>query len=508
MKKISLLFLTAAALTFSSCEDELNQAPISSGSVPTFYQSATDFSQALNATYNALRNFPDRELTLSEMRSDNIYGVSTQGVRPWEPINNFSTTIATSEFVDEAWSANYAGIFRANVLLDQLGKNGGVLAADVRSRMEGEAKFLRAFFYFNLVQYFGRVPLVDKPLSPQEVATINRTSVDEVYNLIVADLLDAAGTLAPSYTGADVGRATKWAAKGMLARVYLTRSGATYGIDGPGRGTNDYAAALGLLNEIIASGQFQFLPNYADIFSYTNENNKEVLFDIHYSSGGTGLGATYPSILVSNNYFNSVVPNTSGFSTGDELRPASNNLLSSFATGDLRRSQALQVGFTVAASGSTPAITDSRAAYKKYLDVARRGTTRADWSINFIVLRYTDVLLMKAECILKGGGGSQSDADAIMNQVRRRGVANAPAVTNTTYAQLIEERRREFVGEGLRWHDLVRSGNAVTIMNAWIPQDDVSKRMRSPITANDLIYPVPQSELSASGYDYEQNPGY
>ena len=508
MKKIHFLLLTAAVLTFSSCEKELNQAPISSGSVPTFYQTSADFGQALNAAYSMLRVFPDREFTLSETRSDNIYGVSTQGIRPWESINNFATTIGTSEYVDEAWGNNYVGIFRANVLLDQLGKNGSVLTPEIRTRIEAEAKFLRAFYYFNLVQNFGPVPLVDKPLSPQEVNSINRNPVDEVYALIIADLQDASTKLAASYTGADVGRATKWAAKGMLARVYLTRSGATYGIKGPGLGTNDYAAALGLLNEVIASNQFQFLPNYADIFSYTNEGNREVVFDIQYISGGTGLGASYPSILVNNNYFNSVVAGTSGFGTGDELRAGSDNLVASFPTGDLRRAQALQVGYTVAASGSTPAITEPRTAFKKYLDVARRGTSRTDWPINFIVLRYTDILMMKAECILKGGGGTIGEVDAIMNQVRRRGVATAPLVTGTTYAQLLEERRREFVGEGLRWHDLVRSGNAVTIMNAWITAEDARGRMRKPINANDLIYPVPQSELSASGYAYEQNPGY
>ncbi|RYU78559.1 RagB/SusD family nutrient uptake outer membrane protein [Hymenobacter persicinus] len=506
MKKISYLLLAAAFLTFSSCEDELDQSPISSGSVPTFYRSATDFNQALSATYSVLRGYPDRELTLSETRSDNIYGVSTQGIRPWESVNNFATTLATSEYVDDAWSSNYTGIFRANVLLDQLAQNGSVLTDDARNRMEGEAKFLRAFYYFNLVQYFGPVPLVDKPLDPAAVRTINRTPVAEVYDLIIRDLQTAGDKLSSSYTGADVGRATKWAAKGMLARVYITRSGPTHGIDGPGRGTNDYAAANTLLDEIINSKLFTFLPVYADIFSYTNENNKEVLFDIQYISGGTGLGASYPSILVTGNYFNSVVANTSGFSTGDELRAASDNLINTYAQNDLRRAQALQVGFTVPASGSTPAVTEPRAAFKKYLDVPKRGSSRTDWSINFIVLRYTDILMMKAECVLKGGGAG--DVDGIMNQVRRRGIANAPLVTGTTFDQLMEERRREFVGEGLRWHDLLRSPSAVNIMNNWIAADDIRNRMRKPINANDLIYPVPQSEMAASGYLYKQNPGY
>lgn len=508
MKKILYSILAVSLLTFSSCEKELMQDPISSGSVPTFYRTAEDFNQALNSAYSSLRGYPDRELTLSETRSDNIYGVSDQGLRPWEPINNFSSGIATSEYVSDAWSANYVGIFRVNVLLDQLTQNGSVLTDAQRTRIEGEARFLRAFYYFNLVRYFGPVPLIETALDPQSASKVARTPVEQVYAFIIGDLQAAADKLPASYTGADVGRATKWAAKGMLVRTYLTRSGATYSIDGPGRGTNDYAAALALCNEIIASNQFQFLANYADIFSYTNESNREVIFDVQYVSGGTGLGAGYPSILVSGNYFNSVVANTSGFSTGDELRAASNNLVASFPTGDLRRTQALQVGFTVPASGSTPATTDPRAAYKKYLDVAKRGTSRTDWSINFIVLRYTDILMMKAECILKGGGGSQADVDAIMTQVRRRGVAAAPAVAGTTYAQLLEERRREFVGEGLRWHDLVRSGNALTIMNSWILADDARGRIRKPIVANDLLYPVPQSELSASGYTYPQNPGY
>ncbi|WP_400191748.1 RagB/SusD family nutrient uptake outer membrane protein [Hymenobacter sp. B81] len=500
MKKISYLLLAAALLTFSSCEKELDQSPISAGSVPTFYRTAEDFTQALNATYAQLRNYPDRELTLSETRSDNIYGVSTQGLRPWESINNFSTSIVANDYVGEAWSANYTGIFRANVLLEQLEKNGAVLPEAERARIGAEARFLRAFYYFNLVRYFGRVPLVDKPLSPQDVSAIGRSSVDEVYGLIVADLQAAGQQLPEVYTGTNVGRATKWAAKGLLARVYVTRSGPTYGIDGPGRGSNDYAAAFALCEEIIGSNRFQFLPNYADIFSYTNEGNKEVVFDIQYISGGVGLGASYPSILVTNNYFNSVVPNTSGFGTGDELRAASDNLLNTYPAGDLRKTQALQVGFT------TGTAVETRAAFKKYLDVAKRGTTRTDWSINFIVLRYTDILLMKAECILKGGGSG--DVDAIVTQVRRRGVPTAPAAAGITYEELMEERRREFVGEGLRWHDLVRSGNAVTIMNAWINADDTRGRIRKPITANDLLYPVPQSELSASAYSYPQNPGY
>jgi hypothetical protein len=506
MKKIVFSLLAASLLTFTGCEKDLDQTPISTGSAVTFYRSADDFSQAMLAVYNALRDYPDRQLTLSETRSDNIYGVSTQGIRTWEPINNFSTTIASNEYPAGTWSSDYAGIYRANILLDQLAQNGDVLPAAIRTRYEGEAKFLRAFFYLDLVRYFGPVPLLDHALEPQVAATVNRSPVADVYALIVSDLTTAIANLPATYTGSDVGRATSGAAKGILARVYLTRSGPTYGIDGPGLDSKEYGKALTLLNEIIASGTYQFLTGtgaYANIFSYTNENNKEVLFDVEYISGGAGQGASYPSILVANNYFNSIGVGTS-FGPGDELRAASNNLLNTYATGDLRKAFSLQVGYTTT---TAPITTEPRAAFKKYINGTLRGTSRTDWPINFIVLRYTDVLMMKAECILKGGGGSQAEADAIMTQVRNRaGITGT--VTGTTYDQLLEERRREFVGEGLRWHDLVRSGNALTIMNAWIAQDDVNKRIRKPITANDLLYPVPQAELAASSYLYQQNPGY
>lgn len=506
MKKTLLCALAAVLLATTGCEKDLDQSPISSGSVPTFYKSADDFAQAMNAAYSSLRDYPDRQFTMSETRSDNIYGVSTQGIRTWEPINNFSTSIASNEYPAGTWTSDYTGIYRSNILLDQMAINGSALTPAIRTRTEGEAKFLRALFYLDLVRYFGKVPLLDHALEPQEVVKINRSPVADVYALIISDLTTAIANLPVTYTGTDVGRATSGAAKGLLALVYLTRSGPSYGIAGPGMDSNEYGRAYTLLNEITSSGQYQFATGtgaYANIFSYTNENNREVLFDVQYISGGVGQGASYPSILVTNNYFNSINVGTT-FGTGDELRAASNNLLNTYATGDLRKAFSLQVGYTTT---TAPIQTETRAAFKKYINGTLRGTTRTDWPINFIVMRYTDVLMMKAEAILKGGGGSQTEVDAIMNQVRARaGITGT--VTGTTYAQLMEERRREFVGEGLRWHDLVRSGLALTTMNAWITQDDISNRMRKPIIANDLIYPIPQNELAASSYLYDQNPGY
>ncbi|PJJ59922.1 RagB/SusD family nutrient uptake outer membrane protein [Hymenobacter chitinivorans] len=505
MKNRYTTLAAALLLTLSACEKDLDQAPLSSGSVPTFYQTPNDFDQALTATYAGLVAYPDRLYNLSEMRSDNIYGVGEAGVRDWEPINNFQTTLATNPYIAEAWTTNYNAILRANTVLDQLaGTNGSVLSAAVRSRTEGEAKFLRAFYYFDLVRTFGRVPLIDKALVPSEVLKVPRTPVAQVYELIISDLQTAIANLPLIYDNAvtadkgSVGRATASAAKALLALVYLTRSGPTYGIQGPGLGSNEYGKAATLLNEIIASGKFGFVPKYADIFSYTNENNREVIFDVQYISGGTGRGGTLPTLVSPGVYFAAVkIP----FAGAEEIKPVANDLLNSYPTGDGRKDFNFQMGYTTLTN-----IKETRAFERKYLNETLRGVDRFDWPINFIVLRYTDVLLMRAECILHGAGGTPADVDAAVNQVRSR--AGLGPITGVTLAQLLEERRREFAGEGLRWHDLVREGVVLDVMNAWIPKEDTRNKITRNISANSIIYPIPQAELSAAPGLYDQNPGY
>jgi hypothetical protein len=141
---------------------------------------------------------------------------------------------------------------------------------------------------------------------------------------------------------------------------------------------------------------------------------------------------------------------------------------------------------------------------KKYIDVAKKGLSGKDWPINFIVLRYTDILLMKAECILHGAAGTQSDVDAAVNRVRTR--AGVGALSNVNIQTLMQERQREFLGEGLRWNDLVREGLAISQMNAWRVADAITKI--NEIVPNYVIYPVPAAEIQTAPGLYTQNPGY
>ncbi|OON66495.1 RagB/SusD family nutrient uptake outer membrane protein [Hymenobacter sp. CRA2] len=506
MKKLYTFLLAAALLSLGSCEKDLDQNPLSNGSVPDFYQTATDFDQALTAVYSQLRGYPDRLLVLSEIRSDNIYGVSSQGVRDWDPINNFNSTLAINPYVSDTWAQDYNAIYRANLFLDQLNERGGaVLNETLRKRYEAEARFLRAFHYFDLVRTFGAVPLIERAVGPEEVAKIGRAPVAQVYELIIADLTFATTNLATTYTGANVGRASTGAAKGLLALVYLTRSGPTYNIAGPGLATNDYAAAITLLDDIInARGTARYAlitatgsaPSaYGNVFSYANENNAEVLFDVQYIVGN---GATHPGLLVPPGYFTSLgIPFDS---RGIEIKPVSTDLLTSYAANDPRKAFAIQTGYTT----TNPAFTENRSLFKKYISAAGRGTGGTDWPINFITMRYADVLLLKAEALLRSGG-SAGDAAALVNQVRAR--AGLSALTSITLPQLMEERRREFAAEGLRWHDLVRTGLVLTVMNDWIARENPGGKIQQ-VVPNYIIYPVPQSELSATPGLYAQNPGY
>ncbi|QIH36365.1 RagB/SusD family nutrient uptake outer membrane protein [Sphingobacterium sp. DR205] len=501
MKKLTIFLLLLGL--FGSCKMDLDQQPISDATSETFFQTTNDFVQGVNALYNGLQKYPDRLMNLSETRSDNLYAISDGGVRDWEGINSFHKTIASNPYVQEAWYTNYNVIFRINNFLEQLQSKGGTVITDegLRNRMEGEAKFLRAFLYFDLLRYFGKVPLIDHVVSAQEAKTIPRSNVEDIYTLILSDLNRAVETLPlpGGYAAADRGHANKYAAKMLLGLVYMTRSGPTLSVEGAGLNSNEWGKAIEQFNDIIASNEFLLLDKYADIFDYNKEHNKEVIFNIEYASGANPIvGSTFPWVLVPDNWFNSLGLGTQG---GLTIRPVSNDFMSTYLADDMRRSFCIQEGFVY------NKVAENRPFVKKFVDVTKVPASRTDWPINYIVFRYTDLLLLKAECVLNGAAGSTTtDVDAVVNQIRKRAGLTA-ALTNVTKSQLMDERRREFIGEGTRWFDLIRSGTVESVMKAWITKDDAAKQM-SAFQVNYVLYPVPQSELDNSPGLYTQNPGY
>jgi hypothetical protein len=513
--KIRFILYILLGVVMAACEKDLNQVPISSPSIDNFYRNTADFQQAVNGIYQALHanvtpgltvatyDYAVRQFELSEIRSDNVYAPGTGAPRDYVPVNNFDKTLSTNPYIAGLWFDNFNGILRANIVLDKLNPT-AVPDNASRDRFEGEAKFLRAFFYFDLVRWVGKVPIFDHVATPTEALNIPRSPVADVYNLVISDLQTAITKLPLTYTAAsDKGRATSYAAKALLALVYLTRSGPTYNIEGPGLGTNDYPAALTLLNDII--GHFTLQTTYASVFAYNNKNNSEVIFDMQNLDPGTtansGLGTELPNYMYEQPYGLAVNIGFDGGVVTDAPKVPSNNLLTSFEPNDTRDNSSILLSY-VNQQGATV----SRAQFVKFLDLAKKPLIRFNFACNYPIIRYADVLLMKAEAILRGGGGgTQAEVDALVNQVRNRaGLAN---ISNVTLDMLLTERRHEFVAEGKRWHDLVRTGKVLTVMAAWKATDDVANKMAVP-TANDIIYPIPQTQLSVNPGLYTQNAGY
>ncbi len=506
MKNLRIIILTMVLI--SSCSKELEQQPISSNGTESFFSLPSDFTQAVTAIYGDLAGYPERLFNLSETRSDNLYAVSDGGVRDWEGINSFWNSIASNTYVAEAWNSNYNGIFRANLVIEKIQTNGSIIVDPVlRNRLKAEAKFLRAFYYFDLVRWFGKLPIIDHPAAPEEVLTIPRSPVSDVYNLIIADLTYAKDSLPLNYLDSkggvttNTGRVTQNAARALLALVYMTRSGPTYSIEGPGLGLNEWDKAAALLDQIITSGQFTFLTTYKEIFAYNNEYNKEVVFDINFMSGQTPIiGNHFPALLVPEDWATFKKAATIGGSD----RPVAMDLKNQYSPSDIRRQHTIHAPFIL--NGKL----DTLSFFIKYIDSTAFPATAAlrfDFPINFIVMRYTDVLLLKAECILMNNAlGTQATVDGYVNQIRAR--AGLTPISNVTLTQLMAERRLEFAGEGTRWHDLVRSGLVTTVIPAWATAADAKRKQMHDFQKEFIIYPIPQAEMDVKVGLYTQNQGY
>ena len=192
--KLYLLFFTLAVM-FSSCEKQLEQVPESSLATDNFYTNNNDFLQAVNGAYSQLSAYPSQALWLGEMRSDNINATS-DGNRDWDGINNFTPNITTVGFISTAWKSNFNGIYNVNNVLAALETKGSVIGNEATvTRYTAECRFLRGFYYFQLLRLFGEVPILSTVKSAQELNSIPRSPVADVYAFIEADLTYAAANL-------------------------------------------------------------------------------------------------------------------------------------------------------------------------------------------------------------------------------------------------------------------------------------------------------------------------
>jgi hypothetical protein len=468
MKKTLFVALVLSSLLgTTACTDSLVQDPLTSKTQANFLRNETEVEEYVNATYGALQANGLYGLYLpaaAEIPSDNTYDevpANDDGI--YGQLDQF-TTIPTNAIVTSIWLGSYIPIQRANVVLNRIG---GVSYASstTRDARIGEMKFLRALLYFNLVRLYGDVPLVtQETIDPNAYFGQGRTPTAQVYTQIIKDLTEAI-TVLPT-TSSQAGRVRQTAAQTLLAKVYLTQK--------------NYAAALPLLQAVVATGRHALQSNPANVFSLANENNSEIVFAVQFASGlnGNTLGS---------NMFQQFSPSgTVSGAKGHNL--PTKQLYALYGSTDRRRGTYLDV-----TSAGTPFI-------KKMVAPT---TVITDGGSDFVVLRYADVLLMLAEVQNELNG--TTDAATNLNLIRTRAGLAATTATNQAdlRAAIALERRLELVGEGHRWFDLQRSGNAVSVLNAYFQ----STGTLVTVDANDLLLPIPQSQVNTDP-SILQNPGY
>jgi len=515
MKKI---FIIIALITFTatSCKKSfLDLAPEDAYTDETFYKTEAQFRSAVIAAYAPLRDVLLNDYFTSEMHSDNtIYQPipSNRGTNylERENISDFRNT-STNAYVAATWQHSYTGISRCNIVIERLKTATGIPAASVAS-IDGQAKFLRALNYFKLVRLFGGVPLFLKEVTKADDAFLPRSSEAEVYAQIIADAKDAITELSnPVFTAnKQTGIATKGAATMLLAEVYATQK--------------KWADAEALLITLAPMG-YALNTNYADAFTVANKNSRESLFEIQFLEGTTT--GTTPNIIPTH-FLPRAATNTAlvtgaavaNNGTGGWNTP-STDLINTFEPNDKRLdisigvvegtyngSDLLVYSANKSIVGYVPAAGKIGVPYiKKYLQNTFTGTTGS--SVNFPIYRYSDALLLLAE-VQNEQGKSPLTA---LNAVRfRAGLLNTTSTDQGVLRTIIaHERRVELAFENHRWHDLVRSGTAVTVINAF----GVTARAQLTylasdayvVDAHDLLFPIPQTDIGLNP-SLIQNPGY
>lgn len=486
MKKI-VITLSILMTLFTSCEDYLTLENPNAIDSTQFFQDEDDVAAAVTGMYAELKRFPELfNISLSEVRSNNINFNISNAQRDAVDISRFNVT-QVMVTIEDAWQYGYVVIARANKVLEVLDEL-ALPNQEFNQKSRGEARFLRAYANYNLVRTFGRIPIVSESLSPVEGISIPQSETEEVYAFIEADLLLAIDDLADSYPGEE-GRATKLAAKALLAELYLTW--ASY----PIKDLSKLDASIALSEDLIPS--LNWTNTFADLFKVANDNTYS-LFEVQYVSGTAGIGATFPSQFLSNNFlefpFNGGVP---------QIRPSQNLIDSYDKENDLRFNVSVDTVYT-----NNFFIQQQDNYIKKWYEtsVIPSMLSRGDWPHNYPIIRPAKIYLMHAEALNLKNGGPTTQAIQSLNMTRTR--ANLENLNPTNMDEfndaLLSEYRAEFVGEGLYWHYLIRSEKAVSVTNEFFA--DLNESIS--INENKLIYPIPFSQMQIRDGLYTQNLGY
>ena len=456
--KIKYILSILAITLMVSCSGEFTDlAPISERNTEVFYKTASDMQIAVNSIYNVLKSdgcYNQSYWVMQELRSDNTFWDGTGLAEEITVFDKFSD-ISTSNVTEAAWVAGYLGISRANIVLSRI--NEIDMDAGLKDQLVGEALFLRSLFYYHLTVAFGNVPLVlTETASTAEGQSHTQVNAATIYSQIIPDLEEAESKLKQSYSGIDVGRATKGAAGTLLGKIYLT--------------TGDKGSAATALQRVMGYG-YSLVPDYNNLWGADNEHNSESIFEIEFEGGFGDQGNSFTS------QFHGDLSTTV---TSGQRNIPERDLVEAYEEGDLR--------FDALLAGVTPDNTGWPIKYGIINDFSED-----DAPNNWVVFRYADVLLMMAEA--QGEGQGSYD---LINQVRSRaGLAGIDASSPGSFDdKLLQERRVELAFENHRWADLLRLGKAESAMQA----------QGKPVNGK-LLFAIPQRELDLNS-SFSQNPGY
>nr|MBI1230893.1 RagB/SusD family nutrient uptake outer membrane protein [Cytophagales bacterium] len=492
MKKYIIVLLIS--LICSCSGDFLEIFPETTLNEGNFYKSQEEFILLANGCYVPMGDYEkDLHWVLAELISDNTsfqYNIRTgEAVRG--VIDQFIITSDNRGYAN-FWDLSYNGITRCNKLLNEI-ERPGVTWQNLafKDRSAGEAYFLRALYYFNLVRQFGGVPLVVTPITAQEAVTIGRSTEQEVYQSIINDLNQAISHFTNATGVKENGRANEHAARSLLGKVHLTI------------GNNTEAEAI--LKAVIDANVYSLRSNYEALFDPSNPDFTETIFSIQYAENNRELSNRYIFMFAPWSSAGQITkrPNINMIAAGWNM--PTKDLIDAFEPGDLRKNASIKSWTGEDWDGEIREILYCG----KYKPPVSAPDDRCGDDLP--ILRYSDVLLMYAEVL--NNLGRTGEAVPYLKMVRdRAGLTNSIDGLNAgeMKALIAKERQVEFCFENQRWYDLKRTGKALETM----AEHGIREKAMKPflfatsfnVTQNKLLAPIPAEQILINRIT--QNPGY
>ncbi|MBN2743501.1 MAG: RagB/SusD family nutrient uptake outer membrane protein [Marinilabiliaceae bacterium] len=547
MKKVTILYLAFLAVVATACSDYLDTENLTKKTDGNYYSTETECKEALVGCYDALQLIYDNGTALpnaANVCDDMTFGSTGYSDGEGYPmLDQFDQGVSpTDDMFGDNWAEYYKGIFRCNKLIEKIDNTDWTGKETTKAEILAEAHFLRAYFYFDMVRIWERVPL----LETQSSENVPQAEADDTYTLIAKDLLFAAenGNKNPyaSISQTTYGHANAWAAKAMLARVYLYYTGYYGKSDLVGLVTA--TDALNGLENIISEGGFDLVEDYNSLWpaaatgkavknggtladaSYAGETNKEIIFSIKYTYMSDYNGNTEGNHWLVMNGIRGAASGKYGYGQGWGACTVVPSAYTEWDAKDTRRDASIiaiaEEGITYPTTARNDVKEYTGYFTKKYIpqcDASGKDLSQVLYGAannmiyqfqDFFVMRYADVLLMAAEL-------GSTNAETYFKKVRNRAYAGTAPDLALNKDNIFEERRREFAFEGIWYFDMLRyesslqyAADRVSINTTVLRGGNESAKV---IDGNNLkrvrgLFPIPFDEIDLSGGLLEQNEGW